>query len=542
MKYLLNTKCRILLLLLIGFSAYSSIVFQNSIVNPDAQYIVPLLRNVSGLLDYLNDLIHFKTLDIQPIRDLSIYLDIIFFDLTGINISIAHNLILWIGCCWVGERILKKSFPDLSQQESFLIICLFLVYPLFSQTVSWGIARKHILSFLFTLLATDVWIRRGGIKTYKDSILINGFYVCAILSQPISILWPVWAALYTFLINRPSLKATLIKLIPSFLILIIVAYLNYLYYATSPIFLNSYSSKTNEVLEISDKVLAFGHYIFQVFFPYLLSFTYTLGHWSTLVGLLIFGIIFYLILGLGLDRRFVMAWTFFGILPLSVVVLKSTMLYDTYLLFPAFSSLLLLVAIKQKLKVPPKLRYIYLPIFLVFIGFTYFESSAWKNDLLMTKKSFERRPSCLSAFQYLKTSYENEVLPDSNDAKTYLLEYECDKFQVEGSSLIILQSYMLYYDSLLPTEERISKLKILSPMGIFPNIVLTSFYIKLNRLQEARDALEMMIQKWGKHRFKEEYLPIVDRTLYPFCVAEMNEECLQFLRPFIIKRNNLSYK
>ena len=138
--------------------------------------------------------------------------------------------------------------------------------------------------------------------------------------------------------------------------MIIMTIINFRYYETSPLFAQYYGTKTDEIFEISDKILALGHYLFQMILPYWLSFTYTLGHWSTLAGLGFLGFIILLVIGFKVNYKFVFVWASFSMLPLVVIISKSRTLYDTYLLVPTVGILFIFLAIKEKL---PKFKFKY---------------------------------------------------------------------------------------------------------------------------------------------------------------------------------------
>jgi hypothetical protein len=95
MNTLMNPKVQATLLLTLGIITYFPIISSSTNVNPDAQFIIPILESATGLTDYLNKLVHFNTLDFQPIRDLSLYLDLKTYSLFGINISVFQNVIIW---------------------------------------------------------------------------------------------------------------------------------------------------------------------------------------------------------------------------------------------------------------------------------------------------------------------------------------------------------------------------------------------------------------------------------------------------------------
>ncbi len=542
MNVLKNTKLWSIFLLAVAMATYWPVISFNFPINPDAQYIFPVLLKISTISEYFNNLFSFQTIDFQPIRDLSLYIDLGFYNYFGINISVFHNLLLWIGACLVLGRIIKHVFAGLEDLEILLIITGFLVYPLFVQTISWGIARKHILTFLFILLATLQWIKANEESKHKSTIFATLFYFFSILSQPITLLWPLWAVVYTFLKRTSSRLNTFIKLIPAFVIMIVVTIINFSYYEKSPVFAKYYGTKTDELFEISDKILAFGHYLFQMLLPYWLSFTYTLGHWSTLGGLGLLGLIIFLVFGLKVNLKFFIIWATYILLPLAVVISKSRTLYDTYLLVPTIGLLFIFLAIKEKM---PKFKFkhlIYSCSIIIWMSLSHYESSAWTDEVELTRRSFFRRPHCLTAFQYLRMSYENDRPPQSPEAKKFIYNYKCDAFEITAANLINLKAYLLYYEEDLSNEERIAKLEKLAPAGILPNLALVALNLKLKKFNDADQNIKGLILSWSKNKYRDEYIPIVKKSVYPYCEKLHNLQCLEMLKPFLKQQSSILYK
>lgn len=541
-RFQLNQNYWFFLLILFTAIIYWPLINVSSPVNPDAQYVFLILKSSQNLSGYLYNLLNLKTLDFQPVRDLSLFIDLKIYDIWQLNISVLHNMIIWIICNLVLGKIIQSIFPEVSKSEVFFIQAGFLVYPLFTQTVCWGIARKHLLSFLFILLATHKWIKNDKEFSFKDILYFTTFFCLSVLSQPITLLWPIWALIYASVYKINRFKDYFIWLIPAFLVLICVGTINTLYYESSPIFVSIYGSKTDEIFSFGDKILSFGHYLFQLTYHYLLAFTYTLAHWSSLAGLGILGLILILLIYFKINRKFAFVWMMFGLLPLLIVMTKSKTLYDTYLLLPATGLLIISLAIKEKL---PTFRFKYLFYslgILTWILLSHNETLGWKDEILLTQRSFQRRPSCLTAFHYLRMSYENASPPNSPEAKQYIYRNTCEDFEVSGKQRINLQAYLLFYEEDFPLEERLNKLKNISGFGLLPTMALASAYLKYNKKKEADKTIELMIKEWGNKNYRSEFIPFAHNQLYPYCVNIANFRCMRMLKPFLTKKNNLMYK
>jgi hypothetical protein len=530
-------------LILVAFLTYFPLLFSFNLVNPDAQYIFPLLDNLNGIGDYFQALFTFQTLDFQPIRDLTFFIDLKFFQLFQFNTSIWQNLFWWVCACVVINRILKIIFPLLNNWFVFVITLAFMVYPLFSQTIGWGVARKHLLAFFFTVLLTEIWLRKRSMFSGKEAILISTLFACSVLSQPISVLWPCWALAHLLLLQRQLFKSSLKIFVPLGLIMISVVLINYFYYETSPVFLSNFKTITKNKFSFADCILAIGHYVFQVFVPYLLSYRYTLGHWATMAGLGILGCFAFFIRGMKVKWKWAVSWIIFSFMPILMVLTNPKAQYDTYLLIPSLGILILfLSAVEKQPKFLGKFGFSLSLIFVLFWSvFTNIEVRAWTSELQMVKRSFERRPSCLSAADYLRLNYENDKL-GSEDAKNYLFNYECESFSYSGKGMMILQAYMLFYESSPPLEQRLERLKRLSSFEFFPHMILASLYVKEKMFKEADLEIDAIENKWKSVRFKTEYSHIIAHYLAPYCKENLKTVCIQITEGFTKKAPSAYYK
>jgi hypothetical protein len=418
-----------------------------------------------------------------------------------------------------------------------------MVYPLFSQSIAWGVARKHILAFLFSAMITEIWLRKRDTFNLKDASIITSLYACSVLSQPISVLWPCWALVHLLLTQPKLIKNALKVFVPLFLVFTSVILINYFYYELSPVFLSNNRSITKNSFNFADCILATGHYVFQIFYPYLLSYRYTLSHWATLFGLVILGFVILIIRSLKIEGKWAITWGVFTILPIIMALTNPTAQYDTYLLIPSLGALILFISLVEKLpKLPKKIaNSLILGFVLFWSGLTNLESRTWQSELAMVKKSFERRPSCLSAGDYLSISYENEKQGPVR-AKNYILNYDCNSFGYMGKKLIILQAYMLFYESDLPLEYRLERLGILSKIEFFPHAVLASLYLTKKMYKKANIEIDAIELKWKDHRFKPEYVPIIALYLAPYCNQNKRNACMGIADSFTRKAPSIFYK
>lgn len=496
--------------------AYLPVLTAPAPVNPDAQFILSNLREAGDVTSYLSRLFSFTTIDIQPVRDVSLSLDLLIQKLTGLHTMVLQNVILWIVSVFLLMRILRQEFGEKFADEDVFLICLvFALYPLFSQSLSWGMARKHILALLFSLAATYQHLRKRRGFTL--------FYTLAVLSQPIAILLPLWALARRYSANKKFDLA----LLPSIFIMGILGIINFLYYR-SPFFLSLFGQKTEEAFSFPDKVLAVGHYGFQLVFPYFLSLYYTLGHWQVLAGLALFaGILIFL---LRVKSRDANLWMLYASLPLSVVLVKATTLYDTYLLLPATGILLLLLTQIRTLR-----KKFLIVAAIAFLGVTAYQTVSWRDEVKLMEASFRNRPDCLTAVHYLRMSYENGLRPSSPEARNMLRSQDCGKIQVSPQYLSFVEASFLFYEDEFPLERRYQRLRELQRFGVFPHLALIALLIEKQEDPGARAEIDLLLSRWKGHRFKPEYIPLVHGTIAPFCRKNELPECTEFIQPFLPK-------
>ena len=512
---------------ILTFLVYFALLSANKTVNPDAQIIFEHLNNVKGAFDYLIKIAQLQTIDFQPIRDITLFLDIFFFEHFDLNTSISQNLLWWIGSCYFIWKIQKVIFSDKNKSLIFLLLLAFAVYPLFSFTISWGMARKHIVSFFFIIFATYE-IVSPKCFTIRRSLKISALYLLSGFAQPIHILWPIWASIYLKFNSKMKWRELLKIVAPLFLAFTFLTIINFLYYKYSPTYNFHYASKTSEIFNLSDKVLALGHYHFQLFFPFLLSFNYELGDYHVLVGLLIL-VIFTLILYKRSTKLEVLFWLVPGYLSLVVILNTPHHLFDSYLLLPGFSLLMLIShLLPQKINGTSKIGFSLL--ILLFSLFSHFESKKWLDPVTLTQSSFENRQNCKNALNFLKMTYESH-LNVSENLRNYLTKYDCLKDQnsthYKAISNVVLISYILFHEDALPIQDRINRLKFLSQKSLIAHLSLAALYLKNSKTYEADMVIEDIVKLMKDKKISgKEFHPITAYYVHPYCKKKNWEECL----------------
>jgi hypothetical protein len=437
-------------------------------------------------------------------------------------------------------KIIRHNLKDKFDQETlYLFIIAFAVYPLFLHTVSWGIARKHLMAFFFALVAISSHTQEN--EQHRRFFFKSSFYYfLSILSQPITILMPFWFIISDFFHGRKiydSIKKNALSLFVFFVMTIV----NFSYYDHSKSFSFIYNSKTEESFNFADKLLAIGHYHLQIFFPYKFSFFYDLGDFRVIIGLVLLSFLLLIFYFRRLPFKDFFYWPSFGYLTLIVVLNTPQMLYDTYLLIFGFSFFLVLIEqIPQRLEI--KLKFIMIFLISFWSLFSWNETFFWINRINFAKMSFNRTPHCRSAINLLNISYIEGIMPEK-DLKDFISIHECvlDKKQTQGihAMRINLIAHVLFYEDHYPLNERINGLKGLAKNNMEPHLVLAALYLKNNDELEAKKAINQIISSSAIFEKPDErYHFITANYILPYCQKIMWKECLEIAQPLSVKKIN----
>ena len=243
MKVIQNKAFQVFILFALVFAAYFPIITAHQKTDPDAKNILMILEESGNVSGYISKIMNLDTLDVQPLRDLSLSIDLYFLKNFDINSFVFQNVLWWVLSCFFLMKILESLFPDIDERKRFAIVLAFAAYPLFSNTVAWGMARKHLMALCFLLVPTWRLTASRNSILFKDQIVICIFYGLSMLSQPIGVLWPFWAGLYVYFL-RPELKRSFVSVFIGLIAIFLATYAaNTYYYSQSEYFLKRYPSR-----------------------------------------------------------------------------------------------------------------------------------------------------------------------------------------------------------------------------------------------------------------------------------------------------------
>lgn len=297
--------------------------------------LVDPMRKVDSLSGYMEAVRNNRILDIAPMRDLSYWLELRAGDLLGVVNHQAGNVALWLIAVAVFYSLLGLVGVATPSREAAAAIVAF--HPIMHSSVYWIAGRKHLLSALFIICAT-----RAIVRWHKESrglALAGLFFLLSIVSQPINVGFPVFAAFYLW--RKGHLREFRVRVFLALIgVMAVAAALgNALYYAS-----DAYQSfggakfRGESVHLIAQRFLVWGRYIFQLVFPVKPSvIPYNLPTWPSFVGLALMSGLLYL--AFRFRKSLAWEWLILAALPIAVVTVRLTNQggLDNYLLTPLFA-------------------------------------------------------------------------------------------------------------------------------------------------------------------------------------------------------------
>ncbi len=525
MNLFLKDQWRFLTLLLVIIIAHSSLLFPETLENPDASIIYPVLEKVTSIFDYFSKLAAFETIDFQPVRDLTFFIDLWWFDHFSFEITIILNCFIWALACFNLLKVAEEN-TETEKITSLLLILCFAVYPVFLQTVNWGIARKHLLALLFTLLATREffkWIKGGG-KEFKIVV----WYTLSLLSLPISIGWPVWAFIYCKYYqpgDRDKKKLFSVLGLIMFLLLLI----NWAYYKSSYTFLEVYPRKVSNFDPIMIAI-NMGQQFWQLIYPYQLSFFYNFDH-KALWGLGLFLVAMIVFFLKYRKNTYLWMWVLFGACHAVVILSTPEIYYDSYVVFPGAALFICIVKIwSSKIK---SLKFLLLLPLIFFSAFTFSQNSYWKTSKDFFQRNFENEKSCSNALQ-LSTPYYLAQKKLPNDLYEFIQMNSC-LIPFPGDTVkmirrkVLIESMSMFNEDEIDHDYREERLQELGKREFYPMAMYIAFLVKEDRKAEVESVSQFLNEKLKGSGQKIDYDPIIMSVVPVYCKRHRLEQCLTFL-------------
>ncbi|MBI2521578.1 MAG: hypothetical protein HYV97_14275 [Bdellovibrio sp.] len=384
--------------------------------------IIPLLT-VDSIEKYFSSA---QIFDLQPIRDLSLLLDIYQERITGYSSFHLQNFILWLAIVSFAYFLLLKI--GVQHKHAYSIVFLISTHPVGANVVSDIASRKHLLSVLFILLTTIFYLSWCQLPKKTTVILIILMYLLSILSQPITVLWPMLPLVQSFfqIKMRLKLRQLLVLLLP---IASLCFYFNYRYY-TGKYLHQANAIKIYPMLENLQLIpQMYGRYFINIIFPFDLALYYKIYSVQNLAG----SILFMLWLWLLKKRLSILALVLPLVLyfiPLIVVTFNITPIFvsDMYLILPLIVFFYLSYKSVINLIHSQTLLAIMVIVLCVFSLLSYRQSRIWLSNKSIWENDYKNQPSHESALQYVKFLL-NEGDSDFDAQLTRKIIFDFAKFE-----------------------------------------------------------------------------------------------------------------
>jgi hypothetical protein len=364
-------------------------IIYDPIISRDDPLLIKPLHNISSISEYINAVYNNTILDLQPIRDLTLYINVLLLE--NLNLSTFHlfNLILFIISILQFRKILYQlKFSDFAILSSILIYAF---HPLMVSATGWISSRKHILALVFFLFFLSDLLKNRCLT--KKGIF---FYFLCLMSHQIYVLAPI--GIYYF---HKSYELNL--KIKNYLIFVLVALLSFAAgtYKTFILHTGNNSYTTFSFFDnLTNYILSCGRSVILIFFPQSISATYYFGSIWNIIGIPILVIILFLSIKSKLFQK-ILPWLLISI---GIHLLTAfTFINDTYLYFPLISMIITVnywlfsyQVIKNALlkKIIPSI------VILLLLTKTIFISQMWTNHLSLWSTSYKNEPSPFNGFLY----------------------------------------------------------------------------------------------------------------------------------------------
>lgn len=515
-----NSRCWPTVALLTWIIVVHIHVFQNQAFFPlDDSLTVGVIDNLSHLGDFKFN----KTIDLQPIRDLSYLIDYQISKWMGFKTYHISNLICYLlAIC--GINLLFSLVLNIRQKILFLLMMVMVSSPLYVVSINWLSARKHLLAWLFVIYSTYFFLK-------KRNLLSSIFFILSLLSQPINCLWPLWVIFHMYFVQK--IKKFKEYIWPATLLILsgVWVLVTISYYYNDP----QFSGYENVGLTYNYNTIAsiptmFGRYFFNLIWPYHTSLLYSVGSYENLVGLL--ALILFLFYLFKRHRNFeTLSWLFFGILPLSTVTLHLVGVFvsDTYVLTTSVAFFMIVgivfTNLEKMIKPWEKVFCLIMGIFIAASSISsYQDTKGWKNNQEILGKYAEREQSYFLWRLYTKELLLKNELGTAMNYIAFIHEFEEKNIKRTGSGFWNLFLGKVYHEKSIDNSKKIQILTSLPlPNHVYYNYYLTSLYASLGLKEKAIEFGQKSIGLLDERELNKEVLLA---EIIWFCYSLKSESCV----------------
>lgn len=367
---------------------YKDYLLTDPVLLRDDPLMIAPISKVSSLSEYVRAVRENSIPDVQPLRDLTFWMNVRIQALTGVKTYHLFNFFLFIASLFTFSRILRLL--GWGTNQIILSLCVFAFHPIMLSSVGWISARKHDLGLLLIFLSIYYLL-----KDKMLSLRAAAFFVLSLLCHQIFSVYFVFAIAYVRLKGFQRNRAGL-----SFAGLGLGLIFSLGVYKTFYQQMGTTSYLTSSLFEsFSRYVLSLGRSITLLFFPTTISASYSQGSALNFVGLPILVLLF-VVFWKGKRGREVFIWLLLAFLIHAITAF--TFVHDTYLYLPLACFIIALnhFCMNNPLVMKPShwLGLTFIP-FLLLVK-TIDAKDMWLSDKNLWKYSYEQEGSGYASFLY----------------------------------------------------------------------------------------------------------------------------------------------
>jgi hypothetical protein len=467
---------------LFGILVFWRVIAAHELIDIDHHIVIGPLYSIESWSDYWALFLGPKLYDIQPVRDLSLFLDIQFEQLIGHQVFGFTNVMIWIITCLIIIRIMGQFIDRTSAQLLGLIL---LIHPLLSWVLSWPVARKHLLSCLFITLASyfAIQLKKKGKGSFKVFIC----YFLSLFSQPISILWIGPFLLY---FKNELIRGQHRRLAAVISITFLVALgVNYLYFSELyPLYAGTDKMGDQGPLGPALKLFAISRSFTQIFVPVQFASFYSPTTMLGMLGLPILSLFIWLLwakknLSLALFALVLLSYS------LILVNLRNTNIFvaDTYQLIPLTSFFIIFSVLIGHKGVRTLDRKILAVLVLgLFCVKTPYETSIATDNKRYFQVSYQREKNCRNALNYVHQLIIATNFTEFKQLAGDMLKNKC-VLSGKNASMAMNQvySFLVFMDEHLGTQEKLDQFKKIKRLTVYNAYLKSILLAELEREQES---------------------------------------------------------
>ncbi|MBI2521580.1 MAG: hypothetical protein HYV97_14285 [Bdellovibrio sp.] len=405
------------ILLFLLFTAYLKLFDHENLVRFDEAIITEPLKKIISLPQYLGNIWGGQLADLQPIRDLSYFANFPFESYFP-QIYLFSNFIVFAFILWVAQKIFFRLIG--AHGQTLIWMCAFALHPIFSQTVPWIAARKHLLSVLFILLAQEqLPLFANHMRHISGWIKITLYYLLSTLSNPITLLWP-GSNFIQSLIKKEKLRGW----IPLLIVMFFIAGINYYYY--SYVFIKL--SQTQKILAFSGVapiLNALGRNFFQIVFPIKMAFSYDPESLCNLIGISLL-VFWHSVIIKRLDQQEVcfILGLFWPTQLITNFIPTFIFVSDTYLLLPLFAFFCSCILLTKK--IPSRAIIIGVScLSLLLFCKTYPSINRWSDSKTFWEMSYHEEDSCINLIWHTNEKWRASEITEALAKGREMLARRC---------------------------------------------------------------------------------------------------------------------